>query len=167
MRIPHIVYLNVQIWLCVLLVFPRTHVVLAWVYMLQCTHVCGGCCAGIFVCGICVLISIINRRKLIQFIAFTYWPESFYREGLWLTGCVRKQEERKGESWKEREKGKKKWKHVCVKIYQGLKMFFPHIETQSSPRLAAFASKSQEKLNSQRKYLEEVRIYRYECILTT
>lgn len=119
MRIPHIVYLNVQIWLCVLLVFPRTHVVLAWVYMLQCTHVCGGCCAGIFVCGICVLISIINRRKLIQFIAFTYWPESFYREGLWLTGCVRKQEERKGESWKEREKGKKNgnmsvWKYIRV-----------------------------------------------------
>lgn len=59
--------------------------------------------ARIFVCSYSV--SIINSRKLIQFIAFTYWPESLLQGGImadWV--CTKTGGEKERESKKEREK---------------------------------------------------------------
>lgn len=80
-----------------------------------CTHARGWHRACIFVCP--HNVSIINSRKLIQFIAFTYWPESLTgRDYGWLG--VYENGKKKGESKKEREK-ERKWKHVCKENMSG------------------------------------------------
>jgi len=79
-------------------VFVRVHVH-------QCTHAHDWHHARIFVCSYSV--SIINSRKLIQFIAFTYWPEPLLQGGImadWV--CTKTGEEKKRES--RRRRGRRK-----------------------------------------------------------
>lgn len=126
-------------------VFSHT-CVFVWVPVHQCTHACGWHRARIFMCSYSV--SIINSRKLIQFIAFTYWPEPpFYREGLWLTGCVRKQGKKKKGRVEEGEGEGKKMETCLWENTSGRQDGdCSRIHTKSSPRLAAFVLKGQEKL---------------------
>lgn len=50
-------------------------------------------------------VSIINSRKLIQFIAFTYWPESLLQGGIMADWVCTKTGEEKGRD--EEGEGKK------------------------------------------------------------
>lgn len=105
-------------------------------------HVCGWHHARIFVCSYSV--SVISR-KCIQLIAFTYWPEPPLRGGItadWVCRKIGWEEEKK----KEREK-ERKWKHVCEKTHQCVKMGIVHV-LNPSLWLVAFDLKGQQKLNS-------------------
>ena len=71
----------------------------------HCTHACGWHRARIFVCSHSV--SIINGRKLIQFIAFTYWPESLLQGGIMAAWVCTKTGEEKGRVEEGEGEGKK------------------------------------------------------------
>lgn len=62
-------------------------------------------------------LSIINRRKLMQFMTFIYWPESLRQGGI-MAAWVCTKEGRKMES----EKKERKWKHVCKRTHQSDEM---------------------------------------------
>lgn len=100
-------YSNTQIWLCVLSVvfffFFSPCTLSACVH--HCTHACGWHRARIFVCSHSV--SIINGRKLIQFIAFTYWPESLLQGGIMAAWVCTKTGEEKGRVEEGEGEGKK------------------------------------------------------------
>lgn len=62
----------------------------------------------------CALVLKINSGKLIQFIAFTYWPESLRQGGIMADWVCLKTEEEGGDG------GRKE--NVCKKTHQGDKM---------------------------------------------
>lgn len=64
--------------------------------------------------NVCALVSKINGGKLIQFIAFTYWPESLRQGGIMADWVCMKTEEEEGDG------GRKE--NVCKKTHQGDKM---------------------------------------------
>lgn len=72
-----------NIWFfCVLYVFLNP-CVLVQVHVHQCRHECvwhWRCAYGVQ--NLCACVPLINSRKLIQFIAFTYWPEPFLQGGI-------------------------------------------------------------------------------------
>ena len=130
----------------------------------HCTHACGWHRARIFVCSHSV--SIINGRKLIQFIAFTYWPESLLQGGIMAAWVCTKTGKKKGESKKEREK-ERKWKHVRIENTSGRQDGdCSRIETKSSPRLAEFSIKQSRNswIHIAQKKIGEMGIYRYEYV---
>lgn len=89
---------------------------------------------------------------------------SFYREGLWLPGCVRKQGESKGSvRWRRRER---KWKHIHKKNTGDILGFVP-VPKENQPMVGWLWMKKGLKW---KRWIYESRIaktenYRYEYVL--
>lgn len=139
---------------------PDLVVHLDWVFMHMC--ICVSAFVPVHTCmrlPLCTYnLSIINSRKLIQFIAFTYWSESSTgRDYGWLG--VYENRGRKGERWR---RGRKENGNICVKKkHQCGRMRIGHILKQNHAHGWLHLYQRVKKSWIYKAEIGEVRIYRY------